>query len=48
MTKLDRALNNEDELQELSDFYESVNITAHDLFKILKKVVIFTQYLFLC
>lgn len=38
MTKLDRAIIDEDELQELNDFYRTLNISAHDLFKILTKV----------
>lgn len=39
MTKLDRAITNEDELEELSQFFESQGISALDLFKILKKVI---------
>ncbi len=38
MTKLDRAFNNEEELLKLSRYYEARNITALDLFKILKRV----------
>lgn len=38
MTKLDRAINNEVELLKLSRYYEARNISAIDLFRILKKV----------
>lgn len=38
MTKLDRAVIDEDELLELSQFYRSLNISAAELYKILKKV----------
>jgi hypothetical protein len=38
MTKLDRAFNNEEELLKLSLYYEALNITALDLFKVLKRV----------
>lgn len=38
MTKLDRAFNNEEELLKLSRYYEALNITALDLFKVLKRV----------
>ncbi|XP_046649312.1 pickpocket protein 28-like [Daphnia pulicaria] len=37
MTKLDRAFNNEEELLKLSRYYEALNITALDLFKVLKR-----------
>ncbi|XP_057370231.1 pickpocket protein 28-like [Daphnia carinata] len=37
MTKLDRAINNEEELLRLSRYYEARNISALDLFRILKK-----------
>ena len=38
MTKLDRAINKEKELQDLSKFYRSMNISSGDLFGVLKKV----------
>ena len=38
MTKLDRALNNEDELIELSKFYQTQNVSSLDLFRILRRV----------
>lgn len=38
MTKLDRAINNEKELDELNEFYQSHNISALDLFYILEEV----------
>ncbi len=41
MTKLDRALNNEEELIELSHFYETQNISSLDLFRILRRVTKF-------
>uniref|UniRef100_A0A0P5S1Q7 Sodium channel protein Nach n=1 Tax=Daphnia magna TaxID=35525 RepID=A0A0P5S1Q7_9CRUS len=37
MTKLDRAINNEEELLRLGSYYEARNISALDLFRILKK-----------
>ena len=39
MTKLDRAIKNEKDLEELSHFYKSENLTATDLFELLKKVI---------
>lgn len=39
MTKLDRAINNEEELLRLGSYYEARNISALDLFRILKKVI---------
>ena len=39
MTKLDRAINNEIELRELSAFYAEHNISSIDLFNILKTVI---------
>jgi hypothetical protein len=42
MTKLDRAIDNEKELKELDQFYESQNITAIDLFNILVKVSVYS------
>lgn len=38
MTKLDRAIQNEKELDNLSGYYKSLNITSTDLFDVLKKV----------
>lgn len=38
MTKLDRAINNEDELNALNQFYQTSDITATDLFNVLKEV----------
>ncbi len=38
MTNLDRAVNNEQELKELSELYQMNNITALDLFRLLKRV----------
>ncbi|XP_032777886.2 pickpocket protein 28 [Daphnia magna] len=37
MTKLDRAIKHEHDLEQLSDFYKSENITAIELFELLKK-----------
>jgi hypothetical protein len=45
MTKLDRAIDNEKELKELDQFYESQNITAIDLFNILVKVSVYSIYI---
>jgi len=42
MTKLDRAINNQEDLKSLNQFYRTVNISAKDLFQILKNV----RYLF--
>jgi hypothetical protein len=38
MTKLDRAIKNEKELENLSEFYRTLNISSADLFDVLKKV----------
>ena len=38
MTKLDRAINAQDELQRLSQFYKMANVTPNDLFEVLKRV----------
>jgi len=38
MTKLDRAINAQVELQRLSQFYQTANITPNDLFEVLKRV----------
>ena len=38
MTKLDRAINAQEELQRLSQFYKTANITPNDLFEVLKRV----------
>jgi len=38
MTKLDRAINNENKLSELDTLYNSYNITPADLFNILNRV----------
>ena len=38
MTKLDRAINNKVNLEQLKQFYESAHISANDLFQILKNV----------
>jgi len=38
MTKLDRAINNEDKLSELDNLYNTHNITPVDLFNILNRV----------
>lgn len=38
MTKLDRAIKNEKELENLSEFYRTQNISSADLFDVLKKV----------
>jgi len=38
MTKLDRAIKNEKELENLSEFYRALNISSADLFDVLKKV----------
>ena len=43
MTKLDRAIKNEKELENLSEFYRTLNISSADLFDVLKKV---TQHCF--
>lgn len=45
MTKLDRAVIDEEELLELSQFYRSLNISASELYKILKKVKMRANYL---
>ena len=47
MTKLDRAIGSEKELQELNFFYESLNVTPIDLFNILEKVNFITSIHFL-
>ncbi len=39
MTKLDRAINNKKELRALNRLYQSANISANDLFQILKNVI---------
>lgn len=39
MTKLDRAIQNEKELEKLNEFYHSYNISATDLFAVLKEVI---------
>jgi len=39
MTKLDRAINNKVNLEQLKQFYESAHISAKDLFQILKNVL---------
>ena len=38
MTKLDRAINNQEELRKLDAIYQSHNITPIDLVQILKQV----------
>lgn len=38
MTKLDRAIGAKGELQRLSQFYKTANITPSDLFEVLKQV----------
>lgn len=38
MTKLDRAINMEKELEDLSSKYKSLNISALDLFELLENV----------
>ena len=38
MTNFDRAINNDAELRELNEIYQTNNISALDLFKLLKKV----------
>jgi hypothetical protein len=38
MTKLDRAINKEQDLELLNRFYKTENITAVDLFELLKRV----------
>lgn len=43
MTKLDRAIKHEHDLEQLSDFYKSENITAIELFELLKKVKVVPQ-----
>lgn len=44
MTKLDRAIKHEQELAYLSDFYKSENITATELFELLKKVQVVLEH----
>ena len=39
MTKLDRAIDNQRELLQLSKFYHSINVSPTDLFGVLKQVV---------
>ena len=39
MTKLDRAINNKEQLESLHKLYKSINISANDLFQILKTVI---------
>lgn len=38
LTKLDRAIDQDEELEELNEFYNELNISALDLFNILEKV----------
>lgn len=38
MTKLDRAIQREEDLAELSAFYKELNVSPMDLFNLLKKV----------
>lgn len=47
MTKLDRAINNDKQLNDLSQYYSARNITPVDLFRLLDKVIEINRSIYL-